>query len=119
VNPPRRGCQRGGQSGRACGHSSDGDLLPEGFELVNESADSMFGGVPSSGPVGAEVGVVNVVVDDVPVGDEQVVPGRADRLVRTSSAADAGVVRSQVGGLDPASWTRVVDYAAVGSVAAV
>src|SRR3954447_1359366 len=59
----------------------------------------MFGGVRAPGPVGAEFPVLDVVVHDVPVGDEQVVAGGADRLEGAPAAADGGVVRGQMGAL--------------------
>ena len=52
--------------------------MAELFELVHESAGALFGGAAALGPVGAEVGVVDLVVHDVPVGDQQVVTGGAD-----------------------------------------
>jgi len=44
--------------------------VAELFELVDESAGAVFGAAPALGPVWAEVGGVDVVVDDVPVGDQ-------------------------------------------------
>jgi hypothetical protein len=43
--------------------------VAELFELVNESAGAVFGGAAAMGPVRPEVGVVDLVVHDVPVGD--------------------------------------------------
>jgi hypothetical protein len=66
--------------------------VAELFELVDESARAVFGGAPAVGPVGSEVGVVDLVVDDVPVGDQEVVAGGADGLALATAAADVGVV---------------------------
>ena len=54
--------------------------MAQSLELVHEPAGAVFGGAPTLGPVRAEVGVVDLVVHDVPVGDQQVVAGGADGL---------------------------------------
>jgi hypothetical protein len=48
-------------------------------------------------PVWPEVGVVELVVDDVPVGDEQVVGGGAEGFVQAPTTTDVGVVGGAVG----------------------
>jgi hypothetical protein len=48
--------------------------VAELFEFVDESAGAVFGGAPPVGPVRAELGVVDLVVDDVPVGDLSLPP---------------------------------------------
>ena len=75
----------------------EGDGVAELFELVDESAGAVFGGAAALGRVRAEVGVVDLVVHDVPVGDQQVVAGGADGLGQAAAAADVGVVRGEVG----------------------
>jgi hypothetical protein len=62
------------------------------FELVDRSAGAVFGGAAALRAVRAEVAVVDLVVHDVPVGDQQVVARGADRLGRAAAAADVGVV---------------------------
>ena len=57
-------------------------------------------------PVAAEVTVGRVVFDDVPVGVEDVVAGRADRFQDTAPAADLGVVGCQVGVLTSGGGVR-------------
>lgn len=52
--------------------------MAELFELMDEVLGAVLGGAAPLCPVRAELGVVNIVVDDVPVGDEQVVAGSAD-----------------------------------------
>ena len=48
------------------------------FQLAHESTGALFGGAAALDPVRAEVDVVDLVVHDVPVGDQQVVAGGAD-----------------------------------------
>ena len=67
------------------------------FELVDKSAGALLGGASALGPVRAEVGVVDVVVHDVPVSDQEIVAGGADGFERAAAAADVGVVRGEVG----------------------
>lgn len=86
------GWKRGGLSGGV----GELHLQAEGFELPDEPAGLVFAGVAARRPVRAEFAVVDAVVHDVPVRDEQVVAGRADGFERAPSAADRGVVRSQV-----------------------
>src|SRR4051794_23888350 len=71
--------------------------MPEGLQLTDEPAGLMVLWGSASRPVGAKLSVVDAVVHDVPIGDEQVVAGGADRLERSSSAADGGVVGGQIG----------------------
>ena len=56
--------------------------MAELFELVDQAAGAVFGGAAALGPVRAEVGVVDLVVHDVPVGDQQVVAGAPMALGR-------------------------------------
>jgi hypothetical protein len=74
-----------------------GDGVAELLELVDESAGAVFGGAVALCPVRPEVGVVDLVVDDVPVGDEYVVAGGADGFVQVPAATDVGVVGGEVG----------------------
>src|SRR6266545_359398 len=73
------------------------DLVAERFELADEPAGSVLGGVAAGEPVGAELAGGDTVADDVVVGDQDVVPGRADRLVGSPPSADLPVVGGEVG----------------------
>ena len=75
------------------------DGVSEGLELGDEFPGVLLLAGAAAGPVGAGLLVVEVVVDDVPVGDEDVVAGGADRFGQPTSAADLGVMRGQVGAL--------------------
>ncbi|HEX8758652.1 MAG TPA: hypothetical protein VF734_01475 [Pseudonocardiaceae bacterium] len=44
--------------------------MAELLELVDEASGAVFGGAAALCPVWAELGVVDLVVDDMPVGDE-------------------------------------------------
>lgn len=65
------------------GGGFDVDGVAEGFELSHQSAGAVFGVVAGGDPVGAKVVVVDLVLDDVPVGDDQVVADRAGGLGTT------------------------------------
>jgi hypothetical protein len=58
----------------------DGDLVAERFELALQASRAMLGRGSPLLPVGAEVAERDLVADDVVVGNEDVVAGRADRL---------------------------------------
>jgi hypothetical protein len=55
--------------------------VAQSLELVHKSAGAVFGGAPALGPVRAEVDVVDLVVNHVPVGDQQVMSGGTNGLV--------------------------------------
>jgi hypothetical protein len=74
-----------------------GDGVAECFELVLEASRAMLDRVALPLPVGAEVVIWDLVADDVVVGNEQVVPDRADRFLFTTTAAELGEVRGEVG----------------------
>jgi len=57
------------------GGGLEGDLVTEGFELLDEPAGAVFGRVAAGEPVGAELAVGDAVADDVVVGDQDVVAG--------------------------------------------
>ena len=44
--------------------------MAELFELVDQAAGAVFGGAAALGPVVAEVGVVDLAVHDVSLGDQ-------------------------------------------------
>src|SRR6266542_5109884 len=79
------------------GGGLEGDFVAERFELFDESAGAVLGGVAAGEPVGAELAVGDAVADDVVVGDEDVVTGRAHRLGVAAAAADLPVVGGEVG----------------------
>src|SRR6266540_5809463 len=66
----------GGPTGVGCdgvswsGGGFEGDCVPECFELFDESAGAVFGGVAAGEPVGAEFAEGDAVGDDVVVGDQ-------------------------------------------------
>src|SRR5258708_4024650 len=72
------------------------DLESECFELRGQSLGSMFGAEPPRCPVRAELSVGNAVVNDVPVGDDDVVPGGTERFVASCPSLDLHVMRGQV-----------------------
>ena len=65
--------------------------MAEGFELAHQTAGAVFGIVAGGDPVGPQVVVVDLVLDDVPVGDDQVVADRAGGLGPATAAAQLGV----------------------------
>src|SRR6476620_6436639 len=73
------------------------DAVAERFELLDEPAGAVLGGVPPGEPVGAELAVGHLGADDVVVGDQDVVAGGADGLEGAATAADLPVVRGEVG----------------------
>ena len=68
-----------------------GDGVAELFELVDEASGAVFGGAVALCPVWAELCVVDLVVDDMPVGDEQSVASGADGFGYASATTDVGV----------------------------
>jgi hypothetical protein len=80
-------------------HGLDGDVHAEPFELSHESSGLLLGGSAAVVPVRSQIVVGNFVANDVVVGDEDVVAGGADCFLGAASAADLGVVRSEVGAL--------------------
>jgi hypothetical protein len=81
------------------GRFVEGDGVAERFELALEPAGSVLDGVALPLPVGAELAERDLVADDVVVGDEDVVAGRADRFGFAAPAAQLGVVGGEVGAL--------------------
>jgi len=63
------------------------DCVAEGFELALEPSGAVLGAVALALPVGSEFLEWDFVSDDVVVGDEQVVPERADRFGFAASSA--------------------------------
>src|SRR3954453_6068142 len=78
-------------------HGLDRDVHAQPFELPYEPSGLLLGGSAAVVPVRSQILVGNVVANDVVVGDEDVVAGGADRFLGAASAADLGVVRSEVG----------------------
>ena len=67
--------------------------------MSHEPPGLLFGGSAAFSPVRSEVVVGDLVGDDVVVGDEDVVPRRADRFLGAAPATDLGVMGGQVGAL--------------------
>ena len=84
-----------------CGWStwSRVDGVAERFELALEAAGAMFGRVALALPVGSELSEGDLVADDVVVGDEEVVPDRADRFGLTAPSAQRREVGGEIGAL--------------------
>jgi hypothetical protein len=59
-----------GPEARCSGGGCDGDGVAELFELVDQPSGALLGGASALGPVRAEIGVVDVVMHDVPVSDQ-------------------------------------------------
>ena len=78
---------------------ADGDVHAESFELTHEPACLVLGAAVPVVPVRPEVLVGHPVTDDVVVGDEDVVTGRADGFLGAAPAPDLGMVGGQVGTL--------------------
>src|SRR6266508_5586814 len=99
----RAGGRAGGPTGVGCdgvswsGGGFEGDCVPECFELFDESAGAVFGGVAAGEPVGAEFAEGDAGGDDVVVGDQGVVAGGADRFRIAAAAADLPGVGGEVG----------------------
>src|SRR6266498_261439 len=93
----RRGCCWLWPGSVGSGGGLEGDLVAERFELFDESAGAVFGGVAAGEPVGAEFAEGDAVGDDVVVGDQDVVAGGADRFRVAAAAADLPVVGGEVG----------------------
>jgi hypothetical protein len=84
----------------------DRDLVAERFELALESPGAVLGRVAPALPVGSEFAERDLVADDVVVGDEDVVAGRADRLGLAATPAQLRVVGGEVGALGPSGGFR-------------
>ena len=67
--------------------------MAERFELFDESAGAVFGGVAAGEPVGAEFAEGDALGDDVVVGDQDVVAGGADCFRVAAAAADLRLPR--------------------------
>ena len=70
------------------GWHGDGDLSAEFFYLVDQPGDLLLGALAADGPIWPEVDVVNVVMDDVPVGDEDVVAGCTNGFEGAAATSD-------------------------------
>src|SRR6266511_1248231 len=70
------------------GGGFEGDVVAERFELFDESAGAVFGGVAAGEPVGAEFAEGDAVAGEVLVGDQDVVAGGADRFRTVAATAD-------------------------------
>src|SRR6266542_3511427 len=79
------------------GGGLEGDCVAECFELLDEPAGAVFGGVAPGEPVGAEFAEGDAVAGDVVVGDQDVVAGGADCFRVAAAAADLPVVGGEVG----------------------
>src|SRR5215471_6001745 len=91
---------------RLCG-GCDGDGVAEFFEFADEGVFAAFGIPPAAGvPVSAEVLIDGVVRDDVPVGEENIVPGRADGFEESAPGASLSVVGSAVHVFAAAAYLR-------------
>ena len=71
--------------------------MAEGFELPHQATGAVLGVVARGDPVGSKVVVVDLVLDDVPVGDDQIVADRAGGLGAPTTATKLGVARGEVG----------------------
>ena len=79
---------------RRSGAGGDGDGHAESLELAHEPAGLLGGGSAAVIPVRSQVLIGDAVSDDVVLGDEDVVAGRADRFL--GAAATAVRVRAHV-----------------------
>src|SRR6266511_3191460 len=86
----RQGCCCDGVSWSGGGFEAG--FVAECFELFDESAGAVFGGVAAGEPVGAELAEGDAVGDDVVVGDQDVVGGGADCFRVAAAAAGLPVV---------------------------
>jgi hypothetical protein len=77
------------------GRLAEGDLVAECFELTLQAAGAVLGRGALALPVGAELAERDLVADDVVVGDEDVVAGRADRFGLAATAAKLGVIAAR------------------------
>ena len=75
----------------------DDDVQSESFELADEPPGLLLGRAAPVVPVRAEIVVGNPIANDVIVGEENVVAGRADGFLGAPSAADLSVVGGQIG----------------------
>src|SRR5262249_18967073 len=88
----------GGSVGSGClGGGLERDRVAECFELSDEAAGAVLGGVGGGEPVGVEFAGGDGVRGDVVVGDEDVVAGGADCFGVAAAAADLPVVGGEVG----------------------
>src|SRR5215218_5578142 len=100
---PRASGRAEGPRGVGCdgvswsGGGLEGDGVAECFELFDEPAGAVFGGVAPGEPVGAEFAEGDAVAGDVVVGDQDVVAGGADRFRVAAATADLPVVGGEVG----------------------
>jgi len=76
----RTGCCWGGGWISGSGGGLEGDGVAERFELPDEPAGAVLDRVAAGEPVGAEFAEGDALLDDVVVGDEDVVAGGADRF---------------------------------------
>ncbi len=103
LGPRASGRAAGPTGGGGCARISrlggglEGDCVAECFELFDEAAGAVFGGVAAGEPVGAEFAVGDAVGDDVVVGDQDVVVGGAGCFRVAAAAADLPVVGGEVG----------------------
>ena len=117
MNPPFCGCDRAGavvprllgrETGCSCGVVQAAWLVSgcstwsrvtrsRALRVGVEPACAVLEGVARAMPVGAEFAVGDLVADDVVVGDEDVVAGRADRLGLAAASAELRVVGGEVG----------------------
>ena len=102
----RAGDAARGHEGRLGAYRSGGrlnlaesDVVAECFELSLQAACAVLDAVAAAVPVGAEFAEGDLVADDVVVGDEDVVAGRADRFRLTAASAQLRVMRGEVGAL--------------------
>ena len=81
------------------GGLGEGDVVAECFELSLQAACAVLDAVAAAVPVGAEFAERDLVADDVVVGDEDVVAGRADRFRLAAASAQLRVMSREVGAL--------------------
>ena len=90
---------------RLRGGGFDGDLVPEGFELVDESTLAYFGAVEAAGEVvRAEVAVGGALGEHMPNDHNEGVGGRGGGLLPalgTEAAVEAAELRTHVGAGPP------------------
>ena len=74
--------------------------------MALQAAGAVLDGVALALPVGSELAEWDLVADDVVVGDEDVVAGRADRFGLTAPPAQLGEMGGEVGALGAGGGLR-------------
>jgi hypothetical protein len=87
-------------------HWIEGDLVPEGSKLADESGRVTGGVVSVDEVVSTEIGVALSPVEHVVGGNEDGMPDGDGGLARSSSALEASVLGGEVGTLGPSRSLR-------------